>query len=358
MAHARGTKGNAITREDVALDAGVSGKTVSLALRGDPRVKTSTRNLIRMLAKQINYHPQASARALRAGRTHTIGVIFSRLREFDTKLIKVYAASLQSITEALVQHHYHLSLAAVSEISMSKGRRRRPRLFTETALDGALVFHQPFSELAEVLADQSLPYVVIDGDPAPGRVCVYVDECRSAELAVEHLAALGHKRIALTAMAGADRYRCRQFVKGYMQGMVAAGLPVIPGWDKSRKSDTLGIIEYFETLFNRPNPPTALIAYHDQEAISVISWLAMHRKAVPRDVSVVALYDIGYGYTVETSPSGIVPSITCKAEMQEQMVLIAVQKLLHLIERPGEAMDSVVLEPKLIVRGSSGPCQD
>ncbi len=141
-----------------------------------------------------------------------------------------------------------------------------------------------------------------------------------------------------------------QFPRGYLRAMAKAGLPAIPGWD-----EPVHTLKHLEHLWQQPAPPTALLAYDDQSAGRVIKWLLQRGLSVPGDVSVVALHDIGLAQ-IDYLPS---PSITCKANMQEEMASIAVEKLLHLIEQPQDVLKPVTLvEPRLVIRESSGPCPD
>ena len=314
-----------------------------------------------MVAKQMNYRPMASARALRAGRTHTIGVIFPYLPKRGSQLLKVYAPALEAITECLIGHHYHVSLAAAAEISGTDNGRRRSRLFDETSVDGALVIQQPTVELAQDLEDRSLRYVVLDAEPAPGRrcVCVRTDHGRAAEMIVCHLVELGHKRIALNSTVRL-RIRGEEFSRGYLRALAVVGLPAIPGWDQTDRSLLPKVLPreidsaYLEALWSRPDPPTAIIAADDQEATGIISWLMKRGNSVPCDVSVAALHDIGL---IDQMPYvNILPSITCKANMQREIASVAVEKLLHLIEQPNDELESVFVEPKVVIRESTGPC--
>lgn len=355
--HLRTTR-EPVTAKDVARVAGVSTATVCLSMRDDRRVNHRTRKRVQAICRDMNYRPNAMARALVRGRTHSIGVVFSALEFEKTVLISVYSRALEILTDRLAGSDYYLSVATWSVSSDERGGQKMPRMFYEASVEGLIVILSPGKELAQILDTQGIPHVVLDGFPASsnGKSCgVSVDECRAAELGVEHLLSLGHKRIAnLTALppresaafSPSPSHRVREFPRGYVRAMSNAGLPAIPGWDHP-----LPLLDHLELLWSRPEQPTALVVYDDQCAGHAMKWLAKRGLSVPNDVSIVALHDIGYA-DLSWLP---VPTITCTANMQEQMALVAAEKLLRLITQTPGGEQSVCLEPKLVARESTGP---
>ncbi len=352
------SSGKSVTAKDVARAVGVSTATVCLSLRNDPRVNARTRELVHLTSRHMNYRPNATARALVRGRSHTVGLVFAALEFEKMVLFSVYSKALQTLTDSFAQRDFYLSVANWSVMSERHLGHKIPRMFHEAGTEGFIVIQSPGRELIEVLDSQSVPLVVLDGIHGEARnACsVRVDECRAAELAVEHLVSLGHRRIAnLTSLppkeAGAlpasPSHRIVEFPRGYLRAMAQAGLPAIPGWDQPQSP-----IQHLESLFQRPERPTALVVYDDQMAGHAIKWLSQRNLRVPGDISIVALHDIGYA-SINWLP---VPAITCKANMQEQMASIAAQKLQQFIEQPDSPPQPAVLEPRLVVRGSSGPC--
>jgi LacI family transcriptional regulator len=326
-----------------------------MGLRSDPRISPRTRELVQMVARRLNYHPRASARALAGGRTHTVGIVFSQPKSPDAALISVYANALDRIAEMLIQRDYHLSLVARHKVVAEGGAEHLPRMFAEVGVDGLIVVQHPGRELAESIRALGVPYVLLDATDALGTFSVAVDECRAAELAVAHLVELGHRTIAnlsvfedVRAVPPLVSHRLSQFPRGYVRGMVAAGLPPLAGWDEPNS-----VVGHLEALWQRPDPPTALLTYDDSDARDAIGWFARRGLSVPRDVSIVALQD-----SVDASLSIIplVPSITCKEDMNAELGEAAVNALLHLIDDPDDPPQSMLLPPRLVVRESTGVC--
>lgn len=344
-----------VTAKDVARVAGVSTATVCLSMRDDRRVNARTRTRVQAICRDMNYRPNANARALVRGRTHSLGVVFSALEFEKTVLISVYSRALEILADRFAGQDHYLSVATWSVSSDEQSGTKLPRMFYESGVEGMIVIQSPGQELAQVLDSQNVPYVVLDGLTAASRnACsVYVDECRAAELAVEHLVSMGHRRIAnLTTLpkrefgivSPSPSHRILEFPRGYARAMSNAGLPAIPGWDQP-----MHLFEHLAKLWSRPEAPTALVVYDDQSAGNAMKWLAQRGISVPRDISIVALHDIGYA-AIDWLP---VPAITCIANMQEQMALVAAEKLMRLIAQTPGGDASVCLEPKLVIRGTT-----
>ena len=222
------------------------------------------------------------------------------------------------------------------------------RMFQEAMVDGLLIINQPEAELNEAAETLGVPWVIMDGPVERCKNVVCVDERRAAEQAVEYLVGQGHRAIAtLTGATIRPTWRGAEFTSGYMRAMAAAGLPLIPGWDEHEH-----LITYLEALWERPQPPSALITYDDYNALMVIDWLRQRGRTVPEQVSVVALHDIGYA---DAYLPGL-PRITCKANLQAKMAEVAMSKLFGLMTDLVTKQEPVVLEPKLAIRESSGPC--
>jgi LacI family transcriptional regulator len=341
-----------VTRDDVARVAGVSVATVSLGLRGDLRVKAQTRKRVLMVAQQMNYRPLASARALAVGKTHTVGVIFNQPFGSGEECIRLFSKPLEVINEFLARHDYHTSLAFRLEIETEDGRQMLPRMLRESGIEGFIILQAPGPQLAQAIEDQQVPFVLFDTTTPADQFNVRINETRSAEMMVEHLVQLGHRRIASIFVTTSSQYsslyhRTREFPQGYVRGMAQAGLSSIIGWDEARS-----VIEHLEILWNREKPPTALILYDEDDAYKAIIWLMKRGLSVPTDVSVAGLVD--HDLSSHTWLPEVLPTVTCRDNLHEEMGLIAVKTLLKLIEEPEEKVEPVLLEPRLIVRQSTG----
>ncbi len=340
---------------EIARLSGLSVSTVYMGLRGDPRINSDTRERVRAVAEQLNYRPQASARALANGRNNTVGVVFSR-PDMQTSAFwfGAYSVALEMISEVLDARDYGMSLVTWSD---QKEELRLPRLFRESGVDGFIVLNTPESDVLErILHRHGKPYVALDASTTPQRVAVAVDELRTAEIMVEHLVQLGHRRIAYVPLplvkgnSGFVPLRQEMFPRGYVRAMAAAGLPPIPGWDEP--SD---FVAFLERLWASPESPTAVITYDDSSALMAMRWLEDRGLGVPSNVSVAALQFTGCADRCSDYASRL-PDITCKANLQKEMARVGVEKLLEMIEQSEKPVESTFVQPVLEVRGSTGPC--
>lgn len=347
---------SASTVADIVRLTGLSRAAVYRSLRNDPRMSLDTKQHVHTVANQLNYRPMAGARAIASGRTNTIGVVFSGLdMQRSSEWFGHYAVALEKISEVLDERDYSMSLLTWSD---QREELRMPRLLREVGVDGMIMLNTPETPVLErILHRYGKPYVAMDAVAIPGRIAVAVDEMRAAELMVEHLIQLGHRRIAYVPLpvqtrvpAGYIPLREDAFPRGYVRAMSAAGLAPIPGWDESQKVES-----FLQSAWSLPNPPTALLTYDDFLGLEVMRQLHHRGLSVPRDVSVGALQYHGFADKGSTHMS-LLPDITCKADLQDQMAGVVVEKLLELIEFPHRSVESILLPPRLDLRGSTGVC--
>jgi len=341
---------------DIAKLAGLSMSAVYMSLRDDPSINPDTRERVRAVAEHLNYRPKASARALAKGRSDTIGVVFANTEmQRSSFWLSHYSVAVEMISECLDARDYAMSLVTWSD---EKEELRLPRLFRESGVDGLIVLNTPETPVLErILHRHGKPYVAIDAAGARDRVAVALDELRSAEMAVEHLVKLGHRRIVYVPLPNEATMpvefiplRQEMFPRGYVRGMGAAGLAPIPGWDQPQI-----FFDFLQKLWADPNPPTALITYNDSLALEAIRWANDRGLSVPRDVSIVALQYTGIADQCSVF-SGNLPNITCKGNLQREMAQVGVEKLLEMIQYPDLPVESKFIEPLLYIRDSTGLC--
>jgi len=163
-------------------------------------------------------------------------------------------------------------------------------------------------------------------------------------MAVEYLLSLGHKRIAI--IAGPPSFRCSlDRIAGYRSALEAAGIPIDP--NLIRPGDFRLQSGYTQTmaLLALPDPPTAIFAGSDMQAMGIYKALYLRNIRVPEGVSVIGFDDIPF--------TGIVsPSLTSVRQPLFDMGRVATTMLLRLVA--GESLDSlrVELATTLITRES------
>jgi LacI family transcriptional regulator len=268
----------------VAQEAGVGVGTVSRVINGSTAVSEETRRRVLEVVQELGYQPNATARALSTGRTRAVGVI----APFFTRPSVI--ERLRGVGPLLASSSYQLILVDVE----SPHQREAAFRSLIGRVDGLLsVTIAPGPADLERLAAAGVPVVLIDHehDRLPS---VTVDDEAGGQLAVSHLLELGHRRIAFAGDtvddvhgASASSRRCA----GYRRALADAGLPVDEELVVLRPHghDAAAIVDELLAL---PEPPTAVFAASDQQALAVLDAVQEHGLGVPEDVSVVGFDDV------------------------------------------------------------------
>ncbi|WP_345803439.1 substrate-binding domain-containing protein [Microbacterium sp. AZCO] len=272
---------------DVGALAGVSGQTVSRVVNDSPRVDPATRLRVEQAMSRLGYRPHRAARALRTGRTQTVGLVASTLATVGNSRM------LQAVADAAAARGYSLVVVTLgaatatprgkSAASAIAGAFERLR---DQGVDGAIVLNEATDLVRDASTPADLALVVVDS-PRDDRFGVVVtDHAGGARAATEHLLALGHRTVHHLAgptgsFAAAERER------GWRDALAAAGAeastPLRGDW--SAASGHAAGAEL-------PPDASAVFVANDQMALGMLRALAGDGRSVPRDVSVVGFDDV------------------------------------------------------------------
>ncbi len=277
-----------VTIRDVAKAAGVGVGTVSRVINNHPSVREATRKKVEEAIKALNYHPHTIARQLSLGKTSNIGVV----APFFIRPASV--ERLRGVETILAEHKYDLILYNVET------KERRDELFETLPrgdmFDGLLIFTlSPSDEVAERLVNGPIPVVLVDAShPRISRVII--DDVQGGYMATKHLIDLGHERIAYISdilespfeHVGASTLR----YQGYQQALKEAGIPLRPEYYRQDQHGVLQARKMAHELLSLPQPPTAIFAASDTQAIGVLQTAQERGLAVPDQLSVIGFDDI------------------------------------------------------------------
>lgn len=185
------TKKSPATISDVARRSGVSLATVSKALSLKPlsgEVSATTRARVQAAARELGYAADWRTRRLASRRTRTIGLVYAQATPL---LGGVYQTLIPALAAAITAHDYRLVLAPTPD-----GIASWEEVMRQFQLDGCIACEPLPSDAAAWAPGEHLPVVAINVAAGPSLSQVQADDARSAEIAVEHLAALGHRRLA------------------------------------------------------------------------------------------------------------------------------------------------------------------
>jgi len=331
------------TIDDVAADAGLSIKTVSRVLNGEPNVRPQTRERVLAAAKRLAYQPNVSARRLASKRSFVIGLLYDN-PDSD------YVMAIQEGTLAVCRRHdYHL-LIQPCRIPSPSLVDEALSLHQRSTVDG-LILTQPvadFEPLINALIDAGMPFVRISQrDLATAAACVSVDDEQAARRITDHLILLCHTVIGFI-MAHPDHGSSHDRLKGFRASLRSHGLP-----------DGHALVEQglytFESgyacaqrLLARSPRPTAIFASDDHMAMGVLTAAYERRLVVPGGLSVC-------GFDDTPMARYACPPLTTARQPIRQVARLATECLINRLQSKQVEQRLYVLESKLVLRESTGP---
>lgn len=278
----RGSPGRgAATIADVAARAGVGVSTVSRVLN-DGQVSAPTRTKVLAAMSDLTYRPQASARALASGATGMLGMVIP----FFTHPSAV--ERVRGVLAAMETTSHELVLCNVADPSQRDEYLGRSTPLDRT--DGLLIVSlSPRDDEANALLRAGVPVVLVDAHH-PRLPRVVTDDMHGGALATRHLLELGHERIAFVGDVSDPGYgfvASRRRLAGYREALQAAGVPASPSLCREGPHDRLVAHRLTRELLSLPQPPTAIFAASDTQALGVLEAAGFEGFAVPGDLSVI-----------------------------------------------------------------------
>lgn len=326
-----------VTIADVARHAGVSASTVSYVLSGKRAISAVTREKVLASVRVLGFHPHAGARALAGNRSNIIALALPLRAGMNVPVVMRFAAA---VVDAARSREYDVLLVTADE--GSAGLRR---VAGSALVDGLVLMDvETDDERVPALRELSRPSVLIGlpADPA-GLVCVDLDFTRAGELCVEHLAALGHRRVALLGASQAVYDRGTGFARRTREGVRAAAVRCgVEAYAVPLEPLFPAVMAALEGI----GDATALIVHNESAIDHVLTALRVRGKRVPGDVSVLAICpdDVALAATPHVSNVGV-PA--------EALGRLAVERLLARHEGD-DVPAATLLPPILTIRLSCG----
>ncbi len=332
--------------KEVAREVGVSICTASVVLNGSSsgsRISIGTRDAVIDAAQRLGYRANQVARSLHAGRTHMIGVVPAAT---DTNIL--LGPHLQHVLNGIVNeteaHGYDLSL-------ITRCDQSHPTDLLNALLGGKMdgvivVAPRSNSRLLPLLREESLPMVVIDGDPDQCDNYFVVDNKQAVRIAIRHLVDLGHRKIAYIA-GPQELYAARIRKDAFFEVMQELRLEVHFEWLQ------VGVFAYqsgeegFHRIARNPSLPTAIFCANDETAFGAMDAVKRAGLRVPEDISIVGFDDVPLAQHFN-------PPLTTIRQPVDEIARAATAALLAHIDE-GQPLQCRTFPAELIVRQSSGP---
>lgn len=336
-----------VTIRDIARLAGVSIKTVSRVMNGEPNVRQETKTRVAAVMRDTNYRPNPSARNLARTRSINIALLY------DNPSASYIVNLQQGVLEICREEGFHLLIRPC--------QYRNPSLVQEiTALIlesrvGGLILSPPLTDLPKLIAaleEMDLDYVQISPQSSVGRSPRVAFNDRSAAYDVtSYLISLGHERIAF--IKGHPGHGCSEArLNGYLAALEAHRHAVDPSLIAQGCFSFDSGVQCGRLLLTSSPRPTAIFASNDDMAAGALHVAHSLGIAVPTELSVV-------GYDDTPLAQQVWPSLTTVRQPIHDMARAAASQIVEKIRKrnygTGGTIEDVALDYTLIIRDSTAP---
>jgi LacI family transcriptional regulator len=324
---------------EIARRAKVSTATVSRAINHIPTVDPLLAKRVWKVVDELGYFPNTQARALVSGRSRIFGLVVS---EFTNPF---FPEVVQTFENLAVENNYEILLT--STVHDPKRMESAVRRMIERRVDGVAILTFGMEDtLLDHLRFRKVPLLFVDVGPnAPGIANIRIDYLNGIRQAVQHLAALRHRRIAFVSgpvhLKSAVARR-----EAFKTSMTEIGLS--PDWIVVGDHRMDGGMRALVELSGLSNRPTAVLCSNDMTAIGVMREAYDRNIKIPEDLSVVGFDDIRLSeFTI--------PPLTTVQMSQKELARIAFQALLTEVESatPAQQRREYDLITTLVLRRST-----
>ncbi len=311
-----------VTITDISKACGVSRATVSKALNGAPDIAPKTAERIREQARALGYLPNATARALKMGRSYNIGVLFSDptgsgiTHEYFSQILESVKAEAERLGYDITFISKDLGAMSMDFYEHAKYR----------SCDGVVIASADFQDPAIIrLAQSEIPTVTLDYT-FDSRTSILSDNVRGMEALVRFVYERGHRRLAFIhgEMTSVTQKRVASFKKTCASlGITVPADFIRPAVYHDPRSSGLAT----RALLALPEQPTCIFYPDDLSFLGGMSELERHGISIPKDMSVV-------GYDGIPLSQILRPRLTTYRQGAERMGSEAARLLIEQIEHP------------------------
>lgn len=339
---------------DVAKKAKVSLATASLALNDSNLISEKTKNRIKKLAEELNYHPSIYAQRLARRKSYNICLMLNSDYFFKSSnlyylrviggIIKEAANSKYSITFAFYGDKNKLNSNFYSTMDTN--------FISNKNFDGIIVFDVISKEILDDLMQKAnIPIVLVDNHlNHPHVYGVDNDDFGGAYKATKYLIELGHKNIGFIGISNTHPLG-RECFNGFLKALEDSEMKPALVYDKCKFGIKSGRLAGEEILSTVRNLPSAFFCVNDFVAIGAMEAFKKHGLKIPDDCSFIGMDDMDISSEIEP------PLTTVRIEM-EKLGQEGLKKLISLIHKNNEQeLETInqlktVIDNKIIVRGS------
>jgi LacI family transcriptional regulator len=273
------------TMKEIADVAGVSQATVSRVINDGPKVGHATRQRVKDIIRELNYRPNANARALATNRSDTVGVVVADLYEpfFAALAHSVDIVARKNGTQILISGGTFGEQAERKAIDTLLGHRCDAMVVHSKTLANQELIDLAAAVPGFVLINRFIPEIA-------GR-CVWLDNRAGGKLMADYMIRQGHRKFAVISSDFPIEDPVHR-IEGIRQALSAANIELpemnIEYGEPNQEGGELAI----QNLMSKGADFTAVLAYNDAMASGAMSTLMDHDLSVPEQVSVIGYDDI------------------------------------------------------------------
>lgn len=326
-----------VTIKDIAKLANVSHTTVSRALNDSPLINEETKRKIKVIAGQLNYVPNYSAKSLVLDKSYTIGLFFSTITHGTSP--SFFYETVRGVN-SVINGNYNLAVRGIDDYkdftSINKKRFDGIILMSQSDRDNVFIY--------DVLQKQ-IPLVVLNREMSEGSLInILSNDKEGSYKAVKYLIENGHKDIAI--IEGEESFKSTNERRaGFMKALIEEKIAVNDEYMVRGNYDMESGYKAMKKLLSLSKAPTAVFCSNDDMAIGAIKAAFENGIVVPRDVSIIGFDDIGFSKYAT-------PALTTIRRPMEEVSIKGGEKLLDLISKKDYKGEKVYINTELIIRDS------
>jgi LacI family transcriptional regulator len=341
VASERGNGQVLATVEDIGRAAGVSVATVSRVLNSSPKVAQPTRRRVLKILDELGYAPNNLARNLRARALRVFGLVIPDIRN------PVYTSLYRGVEDVARASGFFVLLANTDE--QPERQTEYMRMLLAERVAGVILVPSAGTQVEPVhaLIRVGIPVVALDRSLAEVEVdTVRPDRARGVWLAIDHLVAHGHRDIGLVN-GPRELTSAIERAQAFHAALRAHGLEPRPEWEVGGDFREQGGYLAAHALLSLSERPTAVVVANNLMALGTIRAARELAVRLPDDLALIAFDD------TEWAPY-VAPPLTTVAHPTHAIGRMAAELLERRVADPARPAATVLLPPRLIVRGSCG----
>ncbi len=336
----------AATLRDISRRTGLGVTTVADILRKKPGYRDETRIRVLGVAREVGYLPNLIGRTLKGGRSMSVGVIFPTVtKALFARRAEVLETTLRDVGYLTFMMHVRSGQDQTLLASIEQLLQRR--------IDALVLYRElrPSPEVFEALSNLSIPVVYLESAPEGEHRSVLIDRHHGMIQAADHLADLGHRRVAFVGIDW-DLQRPYRKIEPYRQALARRGVELIYGpefkWSGVEPAELEPIAK---RLLDHRSAITAVLGNNDETAVGLVGVFRDLGADVPGRMSVIGFNDSSLATLTR-------PRLTTIRQPANEVGLAAAEMVYSMLEHPERPVETARFRCELVIRESTGALPD